>query len=465
MKNIVKKIIKSVLDQVKNIVKKSFEINLGQLIILILISIIFRNLYEVEKGKFLFGKIDKERLILLIIIMYVIFFSMLNVFIYELRGLVYSIFDEIKIQILKKCKGNSAARYIANTISIENSISRVLYMFQVMNFDCYKKNKPIKAVVRTFGNLRKIIIFSIQTIVILFYLNKSEILEYINKINFNFYTHNIKKNVCIALENLKEYWSVIITLLLIVLVILQVLKSNRYERVMLESQCKDLKDVVDVNRQLQIHLRKIAIYMNEMLKDTFRYCQNPAVVCEEIATEFGEIEYNYSMEAFQARTHIVPNLNIFGSIDCEKREAEFCMCVYKIKQILDDFYKNEPFYGISAIKIIDKKIEIGYIYSFFSSANRIEKRLLDVTSYKNIKKIIDKQIEYYKQICFVNDIDEKCKNANKCLENINRIICDQWIDDVYLLISITEYVNDIYKVFELKKRDYSSSESLIKILK
>ena len=180
--------------------------------------------------------------------------------------------------------------------------------------------------VRTFGNLRKIVIFSIQTIVILFYLNKSEILEYINKINFNFYTLNIKKNVCIALENLKEYWSVIITLLLIVLVILQVLKSNRYERVMLESQCKDLKDVVDVNRQLQIQLRKIAIYMNKMLKDTFRYCQNPAVVCEEIATEFGGIEYNYSMEAFQARTHTVPNLNIFGSIDCEKREAEFFMC-------------------------------------------------------------------------------------------------------------------------------------------
>ena len=104
MKNIVKKIVKIVLGQVKNIVKKSFKINLGQLIILILMSIFFRNLYEVEKGKFLFGKIDKERLILLIIIMYVIFFSMLNVFIYELRGLVYSIFDEIKIQILKKCK-------------------------------------------------------------------------------------------------------------------------------------------------------------------------------------------------------------------------------------------------------------------------------------------------------------------------------------------------------------------------
>ena len=55
--------------------------------------------------------------------------------------------------------------------------------------------------------------------------------------------------------------------------------------------------------------------------------------------------------------------------------------------------------------------------------------------------------------------------ANRCLESIGKLICNQWIEDVNLLIIVSRYINDIYRIFKLKKRDYSSGESLIKLLK
>ncbi len=107
---------------------------------------------------------------------------------------------------------------------------------------------------------------------------------------------------------------------------------------------------------------------------------------------------------------------------------------------------------------------MGGLY-FLSSGEQIKKRLDDVISRKNIQKIVKQQIQNCKNLCLKNDVENKCEMANRCLESIGKLICNQWIEDVNLLIIVSRYINDIYRIFKLKKRDYSSGESLIKLLK
>ena len=446
------------MNKIKEMLSKFFENELGQItccVTVIIVLVYFQNRIKME---LLFGKSDLSEMILVSIFIIFSIFLIANFIIYSLRMLIMLISDKIKMQILKKHKYDGTARIVVKVIVIENFLHKILYWFQVIEIGRNEKSKPIKQVEKDFRISRNAVMFLFQTMFITFFLYKNEILDSIHKIDYNL--DYINK----GLVFLKENWNIVITVLLIMILVIRMIESNRYKDILLNSQSRELQKVIEVNKELQIYFRKIAIYMNEMLKETFCYCKYSGFCIEEIAREFDGIEYNYTEKCFEPSEQFILSLNELSISFDEKREEQYCLCVNKIKQILDDFYKKESFYGISGIRIIDNRIKMGGLY-FLSSGEQIKKRLDDVISRKNIQKIVKQQIQNCKNLCLKNDVENKCEMANRCLESIGKLICNQWIEDVNLLIIVSRYINDIYRIFKLKKRDYSSGESLIKLLK